>query len=149
MGDKMFDKYLKFIIDKHSGQLDKGGSPYFIHPIAVALKCSSESAKVVALFHDILEDTDATINDLYLLGLEKEEIDAIQLLTKPEKEDYMHYIKRIAKNPIAKEVKKCDLLHNMDLSRLETITERDVARKEKYQKAYNALSNSILYDGED
>ena len=61
------------------------------------------------------------------------------LLSYNKKEDYMHYIKRVAENPIAREVKKCDLMHNMDLSRLETVTEKDIARKEKYQKAYKYI----------
>lgn len=134
---------LEFAMQKHEGQLDKGGKPYILHPIEVALSLYKESDKIVALLHDVLEDTDATIDDLRAIGLLSEEIDAIQLLTKPKKEDYIHYVKRVAENPIARRVKMADLRHNMDLDRLSEITEKDIKRKEKYEHAYQ-----ILYDAD-
>lgn len=139
MENKKFEKILSFVMKKHSGQIDKAGKPYFLHPLTVAFSCHSESARIVALLHDVLEDTDATIEELKKLGISDEELSAIQLLTKPKKEDYMHYIKRVAQNPLAREVKMCDLTHNMDLSRLPFLTEKDIARCEKYKEAYRYL----------
>lgn len=143
-----YSDVLAFAMQKHDGQVDKSGKPYILHPIEVALSLYKESDKIVALLHDILEDTDATVEDLKKLGLHDYEIDAVQLLTKPKKEDYIHYVKRVAENPIARRVKMADLRHNMDLSRLSEITEKDIKRKEKYEHAYQILHdadvNSIL-----
>ena len=136
-----FEDIVDFMLKKHSGQKDKSGKPYIQHPMFVSSHCKTYEAKVVALLHDVLEDTDATIEDLKKIGLGQKEIDAIVLLTKPEKEDYMHYVKRVAQNPIAREVKMADLTHNMDLTRLDVITEKDIARTEKYKKAYEYLEN--------
>ena len=140
MIEKRIAKVLAFAYEKHKGQVDKSGVDYILHPITVSLSCVSDSAKIVALLHDVLEDTDATIDDLVKLDLTKEEIEAIKLLTKPRKEDYMHYVKRVAENPIAREVKMCDLRHNMDISRLKHITEKDMQRVERYKQAYHYLS---------
>ena len=75
-----------------------------------------------------------------LLNVSEEELESIQLLTKPLNEDYFEYIKRVAKNSDARQVKKADLTHNMDLSRLLQITDKDRKRREKYLKAYNLLT---------
>ena len=136
-----FEDIVAFMLKKHEGQKDKSGQPYIRHPMFVSSNCKTYEAKVVALLHDVLEDTDATVEDLKKLGLGQKEIDAIVLLTKPEKEDYMHYVKRVAKDPIAREVKMCDLTHNMDLSRLEVVTEKDIRRTERYKQAYEYLKN--------
>lgn len=137
-----YTNILNFIIEKHNGQKDKAGVPYVFHPINVALLCERESEKIVALLHDVLEDTDATEKDLISLGLKTEEIEAIKLLTKPREEDYFSYIKRVAENPIARKVKMADLTHNMDLTRLNTITEKDIRRKEKYENVYRFLKET-------
>ena len=137
-----YSKVLEFAMQKHEGQVDKSGKPYILHPIEVALSLYKESDKVVALLHDILEDTDATVEDLVALGLEDYEIEAVRLLTKPHKEDYMHYVRRVAENPIARRVKMADLRHNMDITRLDVVTERDLARVEQYKKAYQILSDA-------
>lgn len=135
-----YSKILDFIIEKHAGQKDKAGVPYVFHPITVALMCESESEKIIALLHDILEDTNTTPEELLSLGVSEEELESIQLLTKPLNEDYFEYIKRVAKNSDARQVKKADLTHNMDLSRLLQITDKDRKRREKYLKAYNLLT---------
>ena len=132
-------KVLEFAMQKHDGQVDKSGKPYILHPMEVALFLYKESDKIVALLHDVLEDTDATVEDLVAIGLYDCEVEAIKLLTKPRKEDYMHYVRRVAENPIARRVKMADLRHNMDISRLNVVTERDLARVEQYKKAYHIL----------
>ena len=139
--DTQLLQILKFANKKHRGQKDKSGEDYILHPMAVSLMCHSDSARRVALLHDILEDTDTCIFELMALGLTEDEVKAVVLLTKPAKEDYMHYIRRVAKDPIAREVKMRDLQHNMDLSRLETVTEKDIRRTERYKQAYEYLKN--------
>ncbi|MEG1847406.1 MAG: GTP pyrophosphokinase [Lachnospiraceae bacterium] len=134
------NKALLFAMEKHKGQVDKAGKDYINHPVYVALHMHTESAKIVALLHDVLEDTDATVEDLTHLRLSKEQIEAIQLLTRTDKtEPYMDYIRRIHTNPLAAAVKKQDLLHNMDISRFARPTEKDLLRAQKYQEALELL----------
>ena len=137
-----YSSVLEFAMKKHDGQTDKSGKPYILHPMEVALSLYKESDKIVALLHDVLEDTDATADDLIALGLYDCEVEAIKLLTKPRKEDYMHYVHRVAEYPIARRVKMADLRHNMDISRLDVVTEKDLARVEQYKKAYRILEDA-------
>lgn len=134
-------KAFEFAKEKHKGQVDKSGKPYIFHPVRVSNGVETDSEKVVAILHDVLEDTDATVKDLLKIGVSLSEIDAVVLLTKEKNEPYMEYIKRLSKNDMARHVKMSDLRHNMDMSRIENPTEKDYARLEKYKKAYNYLNS--------
>ena len=124
---------------KHEGQVDKAGVPYINHPRAVAAKLDSDVEKTVALLHDTVEDTDATVEEIREMFGE-EIADAVEVLTHPKDEPYMDYIRRIWKNRLARDVKLADLEHNMDLSRLNgKVTEKDLERVEKYKKARQIL----------
>lgn len=118
----------------HMNQLDKAGVPYIFHPIHLAEQMQTESECIVAILHDVVEDTDITFMQL---GKEfsSEVIDALKLLTHDKKVEYMAYIKLLKKNPIAKKVKIEDLLHNIDETRLDIITIKDKERNRKYQEA--------------
>ena len=97
----------------HYGQVDKAGNPYYLHPFAVASKCKDEKEIIVALLHDILEDTDyPAMNILTHFG--QEIFDAIVALTRGIDEKYSDYIKRVSENPLAKSVKKKDIEHNLE-----------------------------------
>lgn len=133
---------LELAIKKHKNQTDKSGKPYILHPLHVMENVKSDDAKIVAILHDIIEDTDVTEEYLLKAGLSKHIVDAIVMLTKPYEEDYMDYIKKLNTNPLAKEVKLADLNHNMDLRRLSTLKERDLDRSRKYQIAYHYLINT-------
>lgn len=124
---------------KHEGQVDKAGVPYINHPRAVAAKLDSDVEKAVALLHDTVEDTDATVEEIKEVFGE-EIADAVEVLTHPKDEPYMDYIRRIWTNRLARDVKLADLEHNMDLSRLKgKVTEKDLERVEKYKKARQIL----------
>lgn len=124
---------------KHEGQVDKAGVPYINHPRAVAAKLDSDVEKAVALLHDTVEDTDATVEEIREMFGE-EIADAVEVLTHPKDEPYMDYIRRIWTNRLARDVKLADLEHNMDLSRLNgKVTEKDLERVEKYKKAREIL----------
>jgi (p)ppGpp synthase/HD superfamily hydrolase len=126
----------------HKGQTDKAGIDYIQHPIAVAEKVDGEDAKVVALLHDVLEDTE--ISEPTIRRLFGDTIaDAVVALTKRSGESYMEFVVRAKLNPIARKVKIADIEHNSDLSRLKTVTQKDLDRTEKYKKAL-----SLLEDGE-
>ena len=123
----------------HAGQVDRGGADYYLHPFAVAEMCKTEEEKIVALLHDVVEDTAVTLEDLTGFGFSPEIIEAIDALTHAPNEDYCDYIARVKKNKLAAVVKINDLIHNSDLSRLKAITPKDLARKEKYKRCIEIL----------
>ena len=133
---------LELAIQKHKNQKDKSGKPYILHPLHVMETVKSDDAKIVAILHDIIEDTDVTEKDLLNAGLSKHIVDAIVMLTRTDDIDYMDYVKKVSSNPLAKEVKLADLQHNMDLRRISTLTEKDLDRTRKYQIAYHYLINT-------
>lgn len=133
-------KALKLCFEAHKDQVDKTGIPYVFHPFHLAEQMKDEYTTIVALLHDVVEDTNITLADLEK-EYPKEVIDALRLLTHDSSVDYMDYIKEIAKNEIARTVKLADLTHNSDLSRLDIIDEKVLTRKEKYTKAYHYLIN--------
>jgi len=134
------NKALEIAIKAHKGQFDKAGKEYINHPITVSSKCSTLETKIVGLLHDVVEDTDVTLE--YLKEFFSEDIiEAIRLVTKVEPLDINEYYKNIKNNPLAREVKLADLSHNMDLSRFDQtkITKWDFERVEKYKKYYEYL----------
>ena len=133
-------KALKLCFEAHKEQLDKSKMPYVFHPFHLAEQMNDETTTIVALLHDVVEDTSITLADLEK-EYPKEVIEALKLLTHDSNVEYMDYVKEIAKNEIARTVKLADLTHNSDLSRLDVIDEKALARKEKYSKAYNYLIN--------
>lgn len=124
-----FDKKaLKLSFEAHKNQVDKSGMPYVYHPFHLAEQMETEDAVIVALLHDVVEDTDYTIDDIKELGFSKRVIEALELMTHDKSVPYMDYVAKIKDNPIAKAVKIADLKHNSDLSRLDVVD--DKARKE-------------------
>ncbi len=123
----------------HHGQRDKGGMPYFFHAVHVAEAMEDELTVCAALLHDVLEDTEWTAEMLKREGFPDEVITVVELLTHTEDEDYEAYIRRLSGHPAARRIKQADLLHNSDLSRLDTVGEEDRKRAEKYRNAYRIL----------
>ena len=117
----------------HENQFDKSGRPYINHPETVAAYCETTYAKIVGWLHDVVEDTPVTLEALKLLGFDDFLLEALRCVTKEEGYDEKEYYARIKANPIAREVKLADLKHNIDLSRLKNITEKDIKRNEKYK----------------
>ncbi len=124
----------------HSGQVDKAGVDYINHPVAVSDMVYPEEEKTVALLHDVVEDTGITIVCLRAL-FDDNIVDAVECLTRKSGESYKQYIRRVAENPIARNVKIADLAHNMDLARLPFVTDADFKRNEKYRKAMDFLKS--------
>ena len=125
----------------HDGQVDKSGVPYIYHPIHVAEQMDTEEECIIALLHDVVEDTNMTFGQLSDC-FSKEIIDILKLLTREKNENYFDYISKIETNPIAKKVKIADLMHNLDETRLNEVTETDIKRREKYKKALKILENN-------
>jgi hypothetical protein len=125
----------------HLGQVDKAGEDYIKHPEKVASFVKTDEEKAVAYLHDVIEDTELTLEDLSEYGFSKEVIEAVDIITKKRGEDYQSYLNSVKKNKLARAVKLADLRHNSDLTRLIKVTEKDIKRKEKYQKAIDFLNS--------
>ena len=133
-------KAIKLMFEAHKDQLDKGGLPYVFHPFHVAEQMTDEDTTVVALLHDVVEDTDYTLDDLRRLGFPETVLAALALLTHDDAEPYLDYVRRVRNNPVARAVKLADLRHNSDLSRLDAPNEAALRRREKYLEAMRILS---------
>lgn len=134
-------KAIRIMFQYQKDQIGKDGLPYVFHPWHVAESMKDEKSTIVAILHDVIEDTDLTLEDLKKEGFSDDILMALALLTHDKSEDYFEYIKRISTNPIAKDVKKSDLKHNSDLNRLSEVTQKDEERVKKYQKCLNYLQN--------
>lgn len=140
---------MKIAYKAHEGQTDRQGVPYIYHPVHVAEQMDTEDECVVALLHDVVEDSDVTFEDLKDYGFTEKQIEAVRLLThipieglvskEDRDKDYFEYVSRIKPNPLARKVKLADLDHNSDRSRLIKITEKDEERYIKYEKAKEIL----------
>ena len=139
----MTKKALKLCFTAHKDQIDKSGMPYVFHPFHLAEQMQDEDSTIVALLHDVVEDTDYTLADLREMGFSAEVLEAIALMTHDEGVPYMDYVAAINPNRIARAVKLADLRHNSDMTRLSVVTARDEERAEKYRRAI-----AFLEDGE-
>lgn len=138
--DELREKAMQIAIKVHRGQLDKGGNDYINHPIRVSENCSLDEEKVVALLHDTIEDGDITADYLLMQGFPHDIVDAVLSVSRKRGEDYFDFIQRCKANPIGRRVKIADLKDNMDITRLNELTEKDIERLKKYHKAYKMLT---------
>lgn len=132
-------KALRLSFEAHKNQLDKSGMPYVYHPFHLAEQMDSEETVIVALLHDVVEDTDYSIQDIAAMGFSTAVIDALTLMTHDKAVPYLEYVAKIKTNPIATAVKLADLRHNSDLSRLETVDDAALRRVQKYKAAIALL----------
>ena len=138
---KMTKIALKLCFEAHREQTDKSGMPYVFHPFHLAEQMTDEKTTVVALLHDLIEDTDHTLEDLRTLGFDEEILAAIALMTHADGVPYMDYVAAIKENPIARAVKLADLRHNSDMTRLDTVSPYDEERAQKYAAAIRLLED--------
>jgi (p)ppGpp synthase/HD superfamily hydrolase len=136
----MTKKAIKLSFEAHKDQVDKSGMPYVYHPFHLAEQMKDEETTIVALLHDVAEDTDITVNDIRRMGFSEEVCDALNFMTHDKDVPYMEYVRNIKKNPIAKTVKLADLKHNSDLTRLNEVDEKALKRIEKYNEAIKILT---------
>ncbi len=126
--------------ERHAGQTDKAGAAYWMHPQRVSQGCASDEARIAGWLHDLIEDTDTTAEELLTLGFPPDVVAAVQLDTVDACDSQDPAVARAGR--IAREVKMSDLRDNMNLDRLQTVTDTDRARVEKYRAAYSVLENS-------
>ena len=134
------ERAIEIAQEAHKEVKDKGGHDYIHHPIRVMHAMSNDQEKIVAILHDVVEDSDWTFDRSKEKGFEDSVIESLRCVTKySEEEDYQEFIKRAATNKIATKVKMADIEDNLDLSRLGTLTDKDLTRIEKYKKALQYL----------
>lgn len=134
----MIERAFGIAFKAHKGQKDRAGKPYIRHPLHVASTMETDEEVATALLHDVIEDTDVTIEELAAEGFSQEVLEAVSLLTHLD-EPYHEYIALIKKNPLARKVKIADLVHNMDISRLPKLERRDFERMVEYSVAMQLL----------
>ena len=133
------EKAISIAVTAHQGQVDKANKPYILHPLRLMFKMNSENEMIAAVLHDVVEDTDWTIEQLEVEGFNEEVIIALRLLTHDKKVPYKKYIEAIKTNKIALKVKLADLEDNLDIKRIAHPKFRDYARLAEYLKYYNEL----------
>ena len=116
---------LEIAYNAHKGQTDKAGASYILHCLRVATSMSTDEEKIVALLHDIVEDTDTTHEELYRNGFSSSVLDAVYAITRQADEAYNSYLKRVAANDLAYKVKLADMWDNSDVSRFAVDTQNE------------------------
>lgn len=139
---KMTKRAMNIAYKAHKDQMDQSGVPYIFHPAHVAEQMTDEDTTIAALLHDVVEDTDITLDELAVQGFSPTIIEALSLLTHDKSVDYTDYVRAIKANPIAKAVKLADLNHNRDVTRLDEIDDRARKWEEKYSKALEILTGN-------
>ena len=133
---------IQLAAEAHSGQQDKAGKPYILHPIRVMLSVSTTDEQIAAILHDTVEDTNVTYEQLSEAGFSAEIISAVKALTKLDGESRVEAARRAVKHPIARQVKLADVKDNLDISRIPHLTDKDHARLDEYK-----LVQEILMSG--
>jgi (p)ppGpp synthase/HD superfamily hydrolase len=127
------EKAVEIAARAHAGQVDKAGAPYLLHPLRVMLSVITLEEQMAAVLHDVVEDTDVTLEDLKAEGFPAQVIEAIQALTKQPGETRLEAARRAARHPVARVVKLADVTDNMDLRRIACPTDMDYARLREYE----------------
>ena len=132
---------IEIALEAHKGALDKGGNPYILHPLRLMLQMDSEEEMIVAILHDVVEDSEKwSFDKLHKEGFSKKIINSLRSVTKEnENEDYEKFIDRSVKDKIGRKVKIADISDNLDVSRLKEVTDKDILRINKYKKALEKL----------
>jgi (p)ppGpp synthase/HD superfamily hydrolase len=135
------ERAIQIAVNAHVGQVDKAGTPYILHPLRVMMACGSDAARIVAVLHDVVEDSEWTADMLREEGFDSDILDGLDAVTKREGEEYLDFCRRAASHPLGREVKRADLRDNMDITRLRVdLTKADLERLERYRVAWEVVS---------
>lgn len=134
------ERAIAIAAEAHAGQTDKAGAPYILHPLRVMLSVSTPEARIVAALHDVLEDCpEWPLDRLRAEGFGPEVLASLASVTRQPGETYTDFVRRAARDPVGRSVKIADLRDNMDLSRIASPSERELARLERYRAALAIL----------
>jgi len=134
-------------LEAHRGQVDRAGEPYILHPLRVMAGLKTDTERIIAVLHDVVEDSDLTLDDLRALGYDETIVGAIDSLSRREGETYEAFIQRVRQNPLAVTVKLADLADNMDLRRNRLLQDTDLERLQRYQNAWWELTKASNPNG--
>lgn len=140
----LLEKALRIAAEAHAGQTDKAGAAYILHPMRVADRCRTAEEKIVALLHDVIEDTPVTPERLLAEGFPQSIVDSVLAVTRNKGETYEAFIERCALDRVGRVVKIHDLEDNMDISRLSSLSEKDLPRLNRYLRAYRLLTEQSI-----
>lgn len=139
------ERAIEIAVLAHKGARDKAGNPYILHPLRVMMRVDSQTEKIVAILHDVIEDSQPPhrweLDDLRREGFSEEVLTALDGVTRRADESYEEFVRRSAGNPVSRRVKIADLEDNMDVRRIHELTEKDVARLKRYMSAWRSLTN--------
>jgi (p)ppGpp synthase/HD superfamily hydrolase len=135
----LLEKAIEIALRAHAGQEGKDGSPYILHPLRVMTRMGTDEERMAAVLHDVVEDSEVTLDDLQKAGFPEEVLTTVSLLTHEEGVSYEDYVQRLKPHPMARRIKLADLEDNSDIRRLSGIEERDIERLRKYHRAWQIL----------
>lgn len=138
----LLEQAITLAVQVHAGQKDRHGEPYILHPLRVMLRMSTDTERIAAVLHDVVEDSPLGLDDLRARGFTAEVVEIVDRLTKREGEAYDALIARAASHPTARRVKLADLEDNMDVRRMHVVTAADAARLERYRAAWESLQDA-------
>lgn len=130
---------IRLAVEAHAGQVDRYGAPYILHPLRVMLRLETELEQMVAVLHDVVEDTPVTLAALQEAGFPLTVVEAVDHLSRRAGETYEAFIERLRPHPLARRVKLADLEDNMDLRRIPDLVEHDLPRLQRYRRAWTVL----------
>ena len=131
---------VRIAVEAHRGQKDKAGAPYILHPLRMMFRMRTDAERMAAVLHDVVEDTQWTLDDLRGRGFAEEVVSAVDHLTRRESESYEEFVERAGRHPVARRVKIADLEDNMDIRRTGEVTEKDAERLTRYHRAWRRLT---------
>lgn len=133
----MYKEALKIAYKAHKGQLRRDSCvPYIVHPLRVASQFNDDIRKTIAILHDVIEDTDVTLEDLWS-EYPRSVVGAIDALSRRENETYFEYIKRLKENELAVEIKIADIVDNLS----DTLSIHQESMIKRYSEALKILLN--------
>ena len=137
---ELIEKSLQIALRAYAGKTDKAGREYIHHPLRVMSKMKTDLEMSAALLHDVIEDSDITAEQLLAEGIPAEIVEAVVCLSRHENEDYRDFVGRTKKNELAAKIKIADIEDNIDVLRLASLDEYDLARIKKYHSAWQFLN---------
>lgn len=138
---RLLEQAISLAVQAHTGQKDKAGNPYILHPLRLMMRMTNDAARILAVLHDVVEDTAVTLTQLQTMGFPDPILAALDALTHRPGESYDDYVTRLGTNPLAIPIKLADLEDNMDLRRLERLTDREWERMQRYLRVWRVLSS--------
>jgi len=133
------ERAIKIAAEAHAGQVDKAGAPYILHPLRLMLRMTTNDERIVAVLHDVVEDSHWSLELLRAEGFSEQVVRAIDSVTRRDGETYEDFVLRAGLDPIGCRVKLADLEDNCDLGRIASPTEKDHTRIERYRRAIEQL----------